>query len=254
MNKIIIGGLVALSSLFSLTLPSKAARIQVTVTNLTNNNEDFSPVSSIFHDGSFDNFNLDEAASLGIERTAEDGDGSFLNADAISSGFVAGSVGTGPILTGMTVSRIFEVNPSLGRYFNFAAMFVPSNDAFIGNDDPTEYQIFDINGKFISQIIDVPASEIWDAGTEFNDETSPNAAIPGQPFTAGAGITENGVVTVHPGYIPGGNLEQLGFPSPTNLPSPVFRITITSVPEPSTLLGLLTVGGLSLLIKRQKQN
>ncbi|MEA5511140.1 PEP-CTERM sorting domain-containing protein [Crocosphaera sp. UHCC 0190] len=253
MNKIIIGSLVALSSLFSLTLPSKAARIQVTVTNLTNNSV-FSPVSSIFHDGSFDNFNLGEAASLGIERIAEDGNGSFLNADAISSGFVAGSVGTGPITAGVTVSGIFEVNPSLGRYFNFASMFVPSNDAFIGNDDQTEYQIFDINGKFISQIIDVPAFEIWDAGTEVNDEISPNAAIPGQSGIAGAGTTEGGVVTVHPGFTAGGNLEQLGFTSPTNLPSPVFRITITSVPEPSTLLGLLTVGGLSLLIKRKKQN
>ncbi len=256
-NKLLIGSLVAFGSLLSLTLPSKAATIRVTVTNLTSNSV-ISPVSSIFHNGSFDNFNLGQAASPEIERVAEDGNASVLNADANNSPFVAvaGSVGTGPITAGMTFSQIFTVNSSQGRYFNFAAMFVPSNDAFIGNDDPIEYEIFDINGNFISQIIEVPTSEIWDAGTEENDESIANAAIPGQPFTNDSGTPQNGVVTVHPGYIPNGNFEQLGFISPTNLSSPVVRIAleeITSVPEPTTIFGLLVAGGTGLLISKRKK-
>ncbi|GBF79837.1 spondin domain-containing protein [Aphanothece sacrum] len=107
MNKVIMGSFFALSSLFFVTLPSQAATIKVTVTNLTNGSV-FSPVSSIFHDGSFDNFNLGQTASLGIERLAEDGNRSFLNTNAISSGFVAGSVGTGPITAGVTISGIFS--------------------------------------------------------------------------------------------------------------------------------------------------
>ncbi len=255
LNKILIGSLVGFSSLLSVTLPSEAANIKVTVTNLTDGSF-FSPVSSIFHDGSFDNFDLGQAASLGIENISEDGNPSTLNSIAANLGFLSGTVGAAPITPGTTVSEIFKVNPAQGRYFNFASMFVPSNDAFIGNDDATEYEIFDANGNFISQVINVLPSEIWDAGTEVNDEISPNAAIPGQPFTNGAGIAENGVVTVHPGYISGGTLEILGFTSPTSFDpnSPVFRIEVVSTPEPTAILGLFTFGGLFLVGKKRSLN
>ena len=44
----------------------------------------------------------------------------------------------GPLLPGATASTIFTVDPSINRFFTFGSMVVPSNDYFIGNDDPME--------------------------------------------------------------------------------------------------------------------
>lgn len=254
MKKIILATLVASSSLLSLTLSANAATIRVTVQNLTTNSF-LSPFSSIFHNGSFDNFNLGQAASLGIENIAEGGATSVLNTSAINAGFVAGNVGNAPITAGNTATAIFNVNAIQNRYFNFASMFVPSNDAFVGNDNPTEYALFDANGNFIPQSINVPLSEIWDAGTEINDEITGNAAIPGSGQTAAGGVTENGVVTVLPGYTPGGNFASFGFNFPTTGNVALITIeelpSIQETPEPTAILALLAVGGLGLISKKK---
>lgn len=256
MKKTIVAGTIAFCSLSLFSGSAHSASVRVTFENLTTGSV-FTPLSSIFHDGTFDNFDLGSSAPVEIQWIAELGNASVLNNKAINEGFAAQALGGSPIFAGNTVSGIFNLDSVQNRYFNFASMFVPSNDAFIGNPNQTEYEIFDINGNFLAQTIDIPANEIWDAGTEINDETSPNVIIPGQAITAQlspvGGIAENGVVEIHPGYISGGNLEGLGYISPTSLNSPAARITITSVstPEPENILSLFILVGLGLMLKKK---
>jgi hypothetical protein len=85
-------------------------------------------------------------------------------------------------------------DPMVNRYFSFASMLVPSNDFFLGNDDPMAYELFDAGGNFLGPLtIDVYSDDAWDAGTEVNDLTDGPAFIVGQDATMGT--PEGGVVT-----------------------------------------------------------
>ena len=122
----------------------------------------FSAYTLLFHDGSFDTFNEGESASLGIENQAEDGNGNTLlglleDADPNFLGTILTSSNEeNPIpddfFPGNVASVILEVDPS-NRYFSYAAMFLPSNDAFVGNEDSLAWEIFDAEGNFIAQDI-----------------------------------------------------------------------------------------------------
>ena len=54
---------------------------------------------------------------------------------AADPGATVGTVGSAPTLPGGTASGLFSVDTALNRYFSFAAMVVPSNDFFLGNDN-----------------------------------------------------------------------------------------------------------------------
>ena len=263
--KACISGLVASSSLF-LAIPSAhAVSLKITFTNndLGNGNV-FSPLSAIFHDGGFDNFDvgqpvIDNPNYIGIEEIAELGDPSVRNAQAdLYSGFAVATTvapGTGP---GETVSTIIDIDPAgQALYFNYAAMFVSSNDAFIGNDDPLAFQVFDEFGNFNPQNIDVLANTVWDAGTELNNELIGDAAIVGVnvPPLGSPDDTISTNVREHPGYIPGGEFESRGFFFPSDPNAVVANITIEAVttPEASPFLGLLAIGGIGLVSKLKKK-
>ena len=205
----------------------------------------FSPFTLLFHDGSFDTFNEGDSASLAIENQAEDGNGLTLlgSLEEANPNFfgtiLASSNPENPIppdfFPANVASVTLEVDPS-HSYFSYASMFLPSNDAFVGNDNPLAFELFDEDGNFTPQ--DIFVSTVWDAGTEVNDEMSPNAAVFPLPFMPEAGVDEGGTVQVHPAYNEGGTFLGLGYISPTELtvtdegePNPIARITITEVPE-----------------------
>ncbi len=82
---------------------------------------------------------------------------------------------------------------------SFAAMVVPSNDAFIGNHNPWAIEIFDAAGNYKGkQIYTVLGSEVWDAGTELNTEM--DAAFINQT-APNTGITTAAPILPHPGFI-----------------------------------------------------
>lgn len=70
---------------------------------------------------------------------------------------------------GTTASLTLRVDTSLNRMISFTDMILPSNDFFIGNDDPLEYGVLDASGALALSSIAVRASEIWDAGSEVFD-------------------------------------------------------------------------------------
>jgi Ca2+-binding RTX toxin-like protein len=91
----------------------------------------------------------------------------------------------------------FTLDPDQNQFVNYASMIIPSNDAFIGNSQAAE--LFDSNGDFTGPIDSlILGSRVYDAGTEENTETE--AAFLNQTGPD-MGDDENGVVTLHPGFI-----------------------------------------------------
>lgn len=243
----------AVSFTLIMTSTALAATVKVTIENLSPVNGTFvTPVWVGFHNGAFDLYNRGEAASVALERLAEDG-----NTTEISNAFTASGAGTvqgvlsgssiPPIAPGETSSirLTLDKNAASSRYFSYASMVIPSNDAFFANGNPFEHKIFDEQGKFLGADFIELGSDILDAGTEVNDEIPSNTAFFGQT-TPNTGTDENGTVEIHSGFIPNGAI--LSTPSFANadFKAPNYqlvRIRVESVPEPSQVFGLLTVAG-----------
>jgi hypothetical protein len=173
-----------------------------------------SPVWIAFHDGAFDVFDVASAASAPVERLAEDGDAGPLQDafTAAASGDVQdllqGELGPdpGPIAPGETVTRVFELDPDSpgNAFFSFATQILPSNDAFLGNDDPQAHPVFDGAGNLVAADFTVAGSEALDAGTENNDEQSASTAGFGQT-TDDTGTPQGATIAAHGGYLPVGS-------------------------------------------------
>ncbi len=249
--------------------PAAASAIDVTVRveNLSPAGGTFiTPVWVGFHDGSFDLYDtgpMAPPASPALERLAEDGMTAPLSADFLGSGagtvdgtiIGPGGAANGPIDPGEVASMNFSLDGSLAssRYFSYASMVIPSNDAFIGNGNPLAFQIFDAGGNFLGADFIVLGSMVLDAGTEMNTEAPADTAFFGQA-APNTGPDQNGTVALHGGFKPlgsGGILDDAMFANADFTASgyQVARITIT--PEPTA--GVLAVlGGVAMLRRRRR--
>lgn len=208
----------------------------------------FAPLHFGFNNGTFDAFNLGQAATAPIISVAEGGSGSawqpaFAAADPTAT---RGTVG-GLLLAGAIATMTVRVDTALNPFFTFAAMTVPSNDFFIGNDSPTRFRVFDNAGNLLIGQIGQKARDIWDAGSEAfdpagaafvgnNDLRTPQNSVVAFNFAELAGF--NGLLT-GAGYV---------FTSGLAADTDIYRISFTAapVPEPETyalmLAGLLGIG------------
>lgn len=162
------------------------------------------------HDGTFDTYNGGDPADvpLGgdeVERLAEDGDNASITAtfdSATNGGPQATVLGPGgPLAPGDRAAVTLNVDPAIDRYFSYASMIIPSNDAFAANGNPLAHQLFDDSGRFVGTDFIVSGEEINDAGTEVNDEIAGNVAFLNQT-APDTGVDENGVVVApHPGFL-----------------------------------------------------
>lgn len=235
----------------ALAAPAAHARlvdVTVTVENLSPaNSVSFAPLRFGFHNGTFDAFNNGTAATAPIISVAEGGSATdwFPAFAAAEPNAVLGST-MGALLPGATsTTAAFRVDTSVNRYFTFASMVVPSNDHFIGNDDPLEYRIFDVDGNLLIASIDQTSDEIWNAGSEATDAANAAFLVGGvnDQRTPEGGVVRferdelsafNGLTTA-PGYIffntlTGGQL--------------IYRISFSSTPVPSPAAGALLALGL----------
>jgi hypothetical protein len=101
---------------------------------------------------------------------------------------------------GESVSQTFTLDSDdpNSRFFNYASMVIPSNDAFIANDNPTSIPVFDEEGNFIGADLVISGDQVLDAGVEVNDEAQSNTAFLGQT-KPNTGTTASGVVRTHSG-------------------------------------------------------
>lgn len=225
--------------------------VTVTIENLAPaNSVSFAPLRLGFNNGSFDAFNIGDVATAPIISIAEGGSGSawlpaFAAADPTAT---IGSI-DGALLPGQTRSATFSVDSAVNAYFTFAAMVVPSNDFFIGNDSPTAHRLLNADGTLALTSISQTAGQIWDAGSESFD---PAAAA----FVVGANndlrTPQNSVVSFNFAELYGFNGAATAggytFNNQLTGSSPVYRISfaVAPVPEPSTYAllagGLLAIG------------
>ncbi len=252
--------------------PQDRVTLEVTVENLSvENGGVITPLWFGLHDGSFDTFEVGEPASSGVMYLAEDAiiglegtvpgvvdalvemgldpadvppqentiSGIFADSSAAENGGTQGLVDSAEsplgIFPGDSLSATVDIdsnNLANNRFFNYGAMFFPSNDAFVANDEALE--LFDAEGNFIGEDIVVTRNDIWDAGTEVNDENPDNV-----PFTLdviGNGIDENGTVQSHQGFQAPGSGGVLDFGDGvfanadfTTSDAPIARISINPV-------------------------
>lgn len=201
-----------------------------------------------FHDGRFDLATLGEAASsfAGLEALAEGGDISGISdrfdieiTDGTQTTITApdGFAGAPVFEPGESVTQTITVGtPAQNRFFSFASMIIPSNDAFLANLSPTAYELFDANGTFLgTRTIVLYGSDIWDAGTETNDPAG------GAAFSTEGGTStdEDGVIHVHLGL---DDFIDTGLPTSETLTrafeslTPIARITISNAGSNSTAI------------------
>ena len=253
-----ITGLAAAIAAVAMPFTTQAAlvQLQVKVENLVAaNGIAFAPLRLGFHSGTFDAFNIGKVATAPIVSVAEGGSGSawFPAFEAADPTATLGTVlpnPPGPLIPGATATATFTVDTDVNPFFTFASMAVPSNDFFIGNDDPMEYRLFDTNGALAINQIKQLASEIWDAGSESFDPlgaaflaVGTNNLRTGQHSVVAFNFAElaafNGLVT-GAGYTLDSQLRG---------DSAVYRISFAVVPAPVPLPAALPLllGGLGLL-------
>jgi CHRD domain len=228
--------LATLSILLAAAAPLAALEVTVTVENLAPENGGvLTPMWVGVHDGSFDVYDLGAPASASLERIAEDGVPAMLSAEFLGSGaglvdgvmFGPGAPAVPVIFPGQKASVTLDLDPAAAtsRYLSFTSMVIPSNDAFIANDDPLAHPIFDGSGNFLGGDFIVFGKEVRDAGTEVNDESPTNTAFFGQA-TPDTGADEGGVVMMHGGLLPvgsGGILDSPDFAA-ADFTKPGYRV------------------------------
>lgn len=219
--------------------------LQITIENLADvGGLAQTPFWVAVHDGAFDVASPGESADGfdGLEALAEEGDASEL-----VSRFAAEGVGNDTVITapdGFAGAPVFEPGETatsqlviddtlVSQYFSFASMVIPSNDAFVANQNPMSFRLYDDFGGFLgARSIVVYGTQVYDAGTEVNDPDG------GAAFVTAGGIPadENGLIMPHNGLddfvgqaLPTG--ESLGKAFGAN--TPIARITISQVGSPT---------------------
>jgi len=262
----------AWAQLASTTTPSTPTDLQVTVTNEGNSDFTLTPLWFAFQNGGFDLFDTGVAPSAGLELLAEDGvvDSSDPNVDTVTSEFDAaaqpgnrqgivlapGGFGGAPVIEPgeSGAGYITPINPANYQFFTFASMVIPSNDTFIGNESPTQYQVFtpggqinDPSGVFTIQIF---GSDVLDAGTELNNALGAAFSTNGgSPTDTNDGVGAAGDLSEFLNSTTPSGLTITDFIAPGEL---LATITISQLPEPSTFgISLLAAGCFGLMRKRR---
>ncbi len=227
--------------------------VTVTITNrAAANSISFADTHLGFHRGVFDAFDIGTASAPGIISVAEGGVGGQWQTDFAAADPTAtrGIIGM-PLLPGQSRSQSFIVNAGLNRFFTFAAMVIPSNDFFIGNDNPLQYRLFDDAGNLLINRISQRYNQIWDGGSEAFSIANAAFLVNGNNDLR---TPQNGVVRFNFDELFGfdGQTTAAGyvFTSGRTPEREIYTIDFTSsvnvVPEPSTVIlmasGLLMLG------------
>ena len=207
------------SAVLAATLGAASAQspsVVVTIENTAPYNGGFlTPVWVGLHNGQFDSYDggtlassLPIPGSVAIERLAEDGNTGPISDDfseLVPNGAQATIRSNGPVPPigpSQIASTLLDVDPAESKYFSYASMIIPSNDAFVANGSPVAHEVFDANGNFVAEPFYIRGSQVDDAGTEFNDELPQNTAFFGQA-APNTGVTTNEVIPGpgHPGLL-----------------------------------------------------
>jgi hypothetical protein len=234
-------------SAFSFAQPAaaQASSYRITLTNLTSaaqtsgapiaqTGQRLSPPVFVTHTSAYNLYTFGQTAPETIWRIAEGGDRSFLlnEVNALVGSSVLSVVAplSVPLPQQQSVSVLVQADAS-HHLFSFASMLGWTNDGFVG---VSNLDLAAING---SKTVNLYG---YDAGSEKNSEAN---GFLGALGLGNSRDPENGVITNHLGIRGDANA-----PVAWNwLPGPAASLTITAVPEPSSL-ALMLLGGAPLLV------
>lgn len=240
---------------------SAMGQTQIQIDFQTNSPTGFSPVSAVFHDGSFDSFVAgDNISGTGLELLAETGDNSaFLGGAPASANTGTNGANLAP---GESTSFTVTVDNN-NTQFNFASMVLFSSDWFVGNG--ASIDVSSLVGASAGTNLLFNLDTVYDAGTETEDYTG----VGGSGFfpfstsgSLGVDVTD-GAVTVldrstnpYLNFTNNDNLDLAGF-DPASLESftapslGTVTLTVVGVPEPSSLFAV-TIAALGLVSRRRR--
>lgn len=235
MNKNLIASLIALSTfpLFTAT-HTLAADYSVKIENLTHNTH-FAPLLVSAHPVGTMLFTSGMPASMSLQKMAEGGDLSGLEADLMAMGATnIINPAAGLLMPGKSTTAHLGVPASTNSQLSIVAMMVPTNDGFVALNN---LQLPSMPGTYTYLV------NAYDAGTEANNEIRGSGAVgmAGMPVpppletvvgTGGTGInaTAEGFVHIHRGVL--GDHNMTGGMSDLDASSqrwlnPVARVTVT---------------------------
>lgn len=264
-----LNGMALAGVLAAIGVPSGAVTLDVTVTNnFEPGGFSLTPVYTAFHDGVFDAFDPGAPATPGVELLAELGDVGGLpperlavSPDSTATVVAAPVNGIPPIEPGESGTSRIVVDPATQNYMTFLSMLVPTNDTFIGNEDPLAFEIF-TDGVFNGlQIIEVTGDYAFDAGTEVNDPADGPAFVLGVDATLGTpeggvvGPAQDqsafaGVIGANGIAVDGGVIDFVSDPGAFS----IATIEVALVPVPAALpLLAVSLGGLALVGRHRRR-
>jgi hypothetical protein len=139
----------------------------------------------------------------GLEELAEDGKPGRLaetlaaRDTVVDSGVAAVPVGgdsPGPLTPGHAYEFSFEAEPGSPQlYLSAVTMFVPSNDAFYALGGPSGMRLFGQGNSPVAGQV-TGHVDLWDTGTEINEEPGVGENQPQRQRGAAVGLTERGTV------------------------------------------------------------
>lgn len=237
---------------------SHAAMLRITVE--APSNLGLAPALLSFHDGSNDFFDTGSAASAGLEELAEVGSTGTLQGSLTSGDNITIANG-GPFFPGSSNTVTFNVSDT-NTMLSFAAMLLPSNDWFIGNNNAIDVSSVLLGGFGSTLTLDF--ARVYDAGTEAEDFAfSPGNGIIGIDTMASppGGTVTSDPISLVSASDPFGSFANI---SPGSFDSTIYdfnaagvgntvlgRVTLTNIPEPgTTLLSALGVMGIALRRRR----
>ena len=193
----------AIGMVFTNSAHAGLVDVTVSIENLAQQDGvSFAPLRLGFHNGSYDAFDINTTPTSAIVSIAEGGSGSdwfpaFAAADptAVLGTVVNGGPAVPQANAGVNnsfsseASNTFRVDTAVNQFFTFANMVVPSNDLFLGNDNPI--RLFDDDGNLIVTNIFQTGASIWDANSEVANADNGAFIVGGNNATR---IAENGIV------------------------------------------------------------
>jgi hypothetical protein len=243
----------ALSALsFAQQAAAQASSYQITFTNLSSaaqtagpataqTGQRLSPPVFVTHTGAYNLYSFGQTAPETIWRIAEGGDRSFLlnevNALVGSSVLSVQAPLSAPLPQQASVTVTVQADAS-HHLLSFASMLGWTNDGFVG-----------VSGLDLAAITGSLTVNLYgyDAGSERNSEA--NGFLGALGF-GNSRDPEGGVITNHLGIRGDANA-----PAAWNwLPGPAASLTITAVPEPSSLALMLLGGSPLLVLVRRRLN
>lgn len=231
-SKIVLA-LAGAAAMVATALPAAAAgpdaEYQVTVYNLTESGQWFTPPVVVAHRPAVDLFEVGKPANEAIMQIAENGNlGPALDFAASSRHVLGATVlagNTPPLAPGASISGELTAQVSATR-LSFASMLICTNDGFTGVDSVRL-------PRHVGHSVTVYASA-YDAGTEVNTEDFADIVPPCQVLggvsssdtgtgTSNPALSEDGVISKHPGIAGGNDL----VPGIHGWEDPVAKIVVT---------------------------